>query len=32
MSGRHVALNILALGAGLAGGIFAERLYLILRI
>jgi Cu(I)/Ag(I) efflux system membrane fusion protein len=28
MSGRYVALSILALGAGLAGGIFAERLYL----
>jgi Cu(I)/Ag(I) efflux system membrane fusion protein len=28
MSGRYVALSILALGAGLAGGIFTERLYL----
>jgi Cu(I)/Ag(I) efflux system membrane fusion protein len=28
MSGRYVALSILALAAGLTGGIFAERLYL----
>lgn len=28
MSGRYVALSILALGAGLTGGIFAERFYL----
>lgn len=28
MSGRYVALSILALGAGLAGGIFTERFYL----
>ena len=28
MSGRYVALSILALGAGLAGGIYAERFYL----
>lgn len=28
MSGRYAALSILALGAGLAGGIYAERLYL----
>lgn len=28
MSGRYAALSILALGAGLAGGIYAERFYL----
>lgn len=28
MSGRHTALSIIALGAGLAGGIYAERFYL----
>ncbi len=28
MSGRYSALSILALGAGLAGGIYAERFYL----
>lgn len=28
MSGRYVALSILAVGAGLAGGIFTERFYL----
>lgn len=28
MHGRHIALSILALGAGLAGGTYAERFYL----